>query len=99
MAIVKISGHSDDLIEVEGAITDELSFYGSENGDLLAFSDGTVLRVIYNDKGIWRITPVAKGSAIYSKDENPEDDDRRYSDIVTLDGDIQWVVHRDRFVQ
>lgn len=101
MAKIQISGHSDDLIEIEGDISDELSAThdSDDQGDLLTFSDGTVLRVIYNDNGIWRITLVAQGSTVMTKDENPEDDDDRYSDIVTLEGDIKWVVHNNRFIR
>lgn len=101
MAKIQISGYSDDLIEIEGDIQDELTATtdSDDQGDLLAFSDGTVLRVIYNDNGIWRITPVCKGTATLTKDENPEDDDDRYSDIVTLEGDITWLVHNNRFIR
>lgn len=90
MGKIKIYGHSDDLIEVEGLISEE--FIAFEENTYLAFSDGTVLRVSYETNGIWRIYLTAGGTAMYSKDENPDDDDDRYSDVVTLDGNIRWVV-------
>jgi len=95
MAQLKIYGCSDDLIEIEGAITDEFSPSQEmlESGVFLAFSEGTVLKVTYDDDGIWRINLVSRGEASITKDENPAYDDDRYSDIVVLDGpDFAWVV-------
>ena len=96
MANIEIYGASDDLIEVDGDIREEFNPKSDDfetDGDLLAFSDGTVLRVKYGAGGVWRITQVAKGSAAFSKVEAPEDDDSNYSDRVTLAGDIKWCVH------
>lgn len=91
---IKVYGASDDLIEVEGGISEEFSpLYDDEaEGVFLAFSDGTVLHVVYGQGGMWRITPRHLGAATYSKREatNPDDD---YSDVVTLEkASITWVV-------
>lgn len=89
--MLKIYGASDDLIEIEGDIREE---FGPPDGPvLLGFSDGTVLQVQYGAGGnaFWRITPIIYGSASYSKTE-ATDEDERYSDVVTLDGDIKWVM-------
>jgi hypothetical protein len=87
---VTIYGASDDLIEVDGAIREEFSHY-SDDSALLAFSDGTVLRIVHDQDGIWRITPVATGSAqlthVFGQD------DREHTDKATLDGDVRWVVY------
>ena len=91
-ASVEVFGASDDLIEVEGALCEEFNALNLEEGGLLAFSDGTLLRVIYDQDGIWRITRLAEGKAEFEKDENPPTDDERYSDRVTLTGDLRWVV-------
>lgn len=100
VAKIQITGYSDDLIEIEGTIEEELvALHDGAEGDLLTFSDGTVLRINYSKGGIWRITLVAQGSAVMTKDENPEDDDDRYSDVVTLEGDIKWIVHNNRFIR
>ena len=90
-----IYGASDDLIEIEGVITEEFGVYLSDTekhpGWLLAVSDGTLLRVKYG--GRWRITPVAKGRAEYRKVfEATDDDDDNYSDRVELEGEFAWVV-------
>jgi len=93
---ITIYGASDDLIEVEGAGSEEFTYqergYGQASGDLLAFSDGTVLRIVYSDAGIWRITPVASGAATLTIEQAPEGDENNYSDRATLTGDISWVV-------
>ena len=94
---VRIFGSSDDLIEVDGDIREEFAYADNEyvpghNG--LVFSTGTILRVHYGDgdEGIWRITPIAKGTAEIEVDPGT-DEDNDYSDIVTITGDIKWVVH------
>jgi hypothetical protein len=91
---VIITGSSDDLIEIDGDLSEE--FYspdgGRSEGDLLACSDGTVLRISYTQDGIWRITPVVQGSAILTIEQAPEDDEDHYTDTATLDGPVRWVV-------
>jgi hypothetical protein len=90
---ITIYGARDDLIEVDGDISEEFTYAerGSGNGDLLAFSDGTILRVEYTRTGVWRITPVAQGSAELHIEQAPEDDDCNYSDHAVLSGAV-WVV-------
>lgn len=98
MSSVTIYGSSDDLIELEGGLSEK--FYAlrfghddAKEGGILAFSDGTVLEINYGTEGVWRINKLASGSAFYEKDEDPGDDENRYSDIVTLTGEIAWCVH------
>lgn len=96
--MIRIYGASDDLIEVEGDISEEFPYY---DGDaLLAFSDGTLLSVRYDSFGIWRITPITKGRSrlthIICSSDGFEDDD--YSDQVhlfdeELDEPITWVLY------
>lgn len=87
---VTVYGASDDLVEVDGAISEEFNAASGEEG-LLAFSDGTVLRYRYS--GVWRFTPVSRGTARVEIVQCPEDDDRNYSDRVTLSGEVRWVLH------
>jgi hypothetical protein len=89
---VTIYGASDDLIEIEGDIREEFNHYSNEDDDarMLGFSDGTLLRIVYDRDGIWRITKVVSGSAGFSKVDGVVEDDT--NDIVTLHGDIKWVV-------
>lgn len=90
--MIEIYGSSDDLIEIDGDIREE---FNAEEG-YLAFSDGTVLYIEYGKEGIWRIRQMTKGKAKYTKTEGIDDDN--YSDKVTLDGDISWVVFGKEFV-
>lgn len=91
--MIKVSGHSDDLIEIEGDINEEFSWDDEEM--YLAFSDGTVLSIDYTDSGNWRINKIANGTASYDKIET-SGLGKDYSDIVTLGGQnpikFLWVV-------
>jgi hypothetical protein len=88
---IQVTGHSDDLIEIDGAISEEWA--ADADGNLLAFSDGTVLQIVYSKDGIWRITLVAQGSAQVQIVQCPAvNDDREYTDRATLTGPISWVV-------
>jgi hypothetical protein len=88
---VLIYGASDDLIELEGDISEEFS-YDDDHTNYVAFSDGTVLTINYgNDGGFWRINRIVTGSATYQKTE-ATDDAGEYSDRVTLSGDLKWAV-------
>lgn len=92
---INIYGASDDLIEIDGTSfpAEEFNVYLDTPADslILAVSDGTILRVRYDEDGIWRFTPVLVGSAGVSIEQGH--DDRRHSDLVTLTGDdLSWVV-------
>ena len=100
MPSITVYGASDDLIEVEGDIREEFGCYRSENDWdenplYLAVSDGTLLRVRYDNEGMWRFTPTSMGSARYEKHEATDADDD-YTDKVTLalpDGEeFRWVL-------
>jgi hypothetical protein len=95
-----VYGASDDLIEIEGGIYEEFTYRDDEGtGELVAFGDGTVLRVTYTHDGVWRIAPVARGTATLSIVQAPEGDEHNYSDRATLTGDLRWAVHCTRFVR
>ena len=102
---ITIYGASDDLIEVEGDISEEFSSLGDDK-NLLAFSDGTLLEVTYTQAGIWRINTLTLCvGTTYEKDEATADEGKRedgtpaYSDRVTLTGFIAWVVHGSGWAQ
>lgn len=88
-----VYGASDDLIEVEGGIREE--FYLSsddDDGDILAFSTGVVLRIRYSRDGVWRISPLAGASRVEIR-LAPADDEDNYSDVAVLLETPAWVVH------
>jgi hypothetical protein len=93
MAIINIRGHSDDIIICDGDLHEE--FYPSNQGGYLGFSDGTLVRVMYDHEGCWRISRVVRGQGWFTitKIGDPDND---YSDHVTLQGDIRWVVFGER---
>lgn len=89
-----IYGASDDLIEIDSTNFPPEEFnVDCDTISVLAFSDGTLLRVRYDEDGIWRFTPSVVGSANVTTWQCPTDDENIYSDRVTLTGDdLRWVV-------
>jgi hypothetical protein len=85
---IRITGSSDDLIEIEGDIEEEWGAYGDEQRHI-AVSEGTLLSIVYDRDGIWRVNRVVSGTAKYSKIEGSVTEDT--FDVVTLEGDIAWV--------
>lgn len=87
--MIKIFGHSDDLIEVKGDILKE--FY-VHNGywRLVTASNGVLLRIQLTDAGVWRIQPLAGADRVVVV-QAPEDDEDNYFDIATIAGDVEWV--------
>ena len=88
---IVIFGASDDLIEIEStSFRNEEFNILSTPGHIIAVSDGTVLRVLYDEDGIWRFTPSVVGSS--SVTIEPGQDNHFHSDRVTLTGDnLTWV--------
>lgn len=90
-----ISGASDDLIEIDGDFKEE--YYYNENGNYLIFSDGSVIEVNYTNGGIWRLERIIEGSAEFKRKKAVSADSDEYSDIVTLIGQISWVIKGSQF--
>ena len=89
--MITVYGASDDLIEVEGDVREEFTY--TDEPAFLAFSDGTVLSVLYDQRGTWRIAPVITGTAALEIVVAPVDNEDNYSDRATLRGDVTWVVY------
>ncbi len=99
--MITICGASDDLIEVDGDLSEEfvyLDYAESKTGDLLGFSDGTLLRIRHDEEGIWRITPVVRGSATLTIHQAAAGDDDEYTDKATLSAAL-WVMHGTAFTK
>jgi len=102
--MLKVSGASDDLIEIEGkSLSEEFSYDGrdrdDEKGAYLAFSDGTLLSVTYDRDGIWRFGVISKGSSFISKNECVGDGDKTYSDEIFMGEDMKWVMYGSELVK
>ena len=94
MPTLVIRGHSDDLIVVEGAITEEFAAWDSGDNVVTRYllaSDGSALAVRYTEEGIWRFAPVvvAETSIYYNKQATADGN----SDIVELESSVPftWV--------
>lgn len=86
---VTVYGSSDDLIEVEGDIREELT--AIESPSYVALSNGVALKLRYDEDGCWRINLVAGSGVTITPADGPDSDN--YSDRATVDGDVTWVVH------
>lgn len=85
---ITIYGASDDLIEIEGDITEEFDACG--DGTYIGCSDGTLLFIDYNRHGFWRINILSSGTSKITRTDGT-DENNDYSDKVTLEGDIKWL--------
>ena len=93
---VRVSGASDDLIEIEGALSGEFNVYDESSS--LAFPDGTLLTIEYGKSGMWSVHVVVLGrgtSVKHTPATSAEDDN--YSDVVVLTmlGPPKWCVRGD----
>lgn len=96
----RIYGASDDLIEIDGQISDEVDAYSASDEPVkFKTSLGTKGTIIYN--GEWKITITEEGSdfmrvveSVGDDDDHTEDDTKNipsYSDVLILSGDLEWV--------
>jgi hypothetical protein len=88
---VTITGASDDLIELDDDICEEFTYLDTDGGDLVALSDETVARVVFDSDGVWRITVVAKGAGAATLIHASLDDG--HTDELRVEGPISWAVH------
>lgn len=94
----KIYGASDDLIEIEGAINDEVGCYFKAK-QMIACSDNTKASISYD--GEWKINVLVEGEKFLGKINSVGDDAKHispdaegltsYSDVLVLDEGIEWV--------
>jgi hypothetical protein len=98
----RIYGASDDLIEIDGQINDEIEAYSAERKPIeFKTSLGTKGTILYN--GEWKITITEEGSDFVRvissigdeyDDKHTEEntnDIPSYSDVLILSGDLKWV--------
>ena len=89
-----IYGASDDLIELEGNINDELG--GGEEPYYLLFNDGSLIEIVYDEDGLWAVNRVRAGTAEVERLIAPDREAQKgylthdkktapaYSDLLTL---------------
>lgn len=89
-------GASDDLIELEGDIRDEIGAFDVVRKFYL--SDGTCGTIEYTEEGVWRISVLETGTAkvnIIKPTQSEIDEDTNYTDKATFIGNIEWIVFDD----
>ena len=92
-------GGSDDLIEIDGAINDEIGCYAvAEKGIKFSASDGTTGLIKYD--GEWRIEIYDPGTLILNHYKSVGDEMSHpgelskftsYSDILEFDEGVEWI--------
>lgn len=94
----KIYGCSDDLIEIEGQINDEIECFNHDNPIKFSCSDGTIGTIFYN--GEWKIAIVTEGTLIQSVHPTSGEEHEHtglakgctsYSDVLILGEGIEWI--------
>ena len=87
--MIKVSGYSDDIIEIERIVDGKTVWeeeYDSYDMDtLFRFDDGTKLRMTYN--GSWQAVVEERGAAGHSIEKLERNGDY-YSDLFTIHTDI-----------
>ncbi len=91
----KVYGASDDLIEFEGDVYGEVGHFGTddnERGDLIIFSDGTLLEIKYGkaDMGIWGIIRIKAGDLFDRIDPCDNEDSTPHSDTAHFKDGLKW---------
>jgi len=91
----KVYGASDDLIEFDGDVTGEVGHFGTddnERGDLIIFSDGTLLEIKYvkADMAIWGIIGIKAGDLFDRIDSCNDEDANPSSDIAYFKDGLKW---------
>lgn len=77
-----VYGASDDLVEIDGDISEEFSSFDDDRGVLLVFSDKTKLRATYGNEGIWRIKVERAGPLLLHVDPCEEETKHGHSDVA-----------------
>jgi hypothetical protein len=96
----KIYGGSDDLIEIEGQINDEVGCYDHKRPIKIECSDGTIATIFYDVNGNWKIEVKNEGHLIQALHKTTGEDHKHtgvadgctsYSDVLIFDSGIEWV--------
>ena len=96
--MIKIYGHSDDLVEIEGSgyIEDEICCF--DHDVIIEFYDGTVIRIGYNkpNLAIWYINIEKQGTALHRLTVCNDEEADIYSDVFEIAG---TEIETHRFVE
>ena len=85
----KVYGASDDIVVIEDSngTCHEIDYHYGVDTVVIMFEDETIIRIGYgkNDKGIWWIKIVDKGSAAHKLTECDDEDAEIYSDVFEIE--------------
>lgn len=98
--MIKVYGVNDDLIEIEGDITEEFSINVAEtnSGIVIGFSCGTLIKIVLGEETIWRISVLKNGQANIEH-YTGTDPDTDYSDILTLENvSVDWILKGTSYI-
>jgi hypothetical protein len=101
--MTKVYGASDDLIEIEGSIKDEIGCY--DEIVTIKFSDGTKATIKYckehNNEiiGVWEIKVIEKGTSFIELQECFDEDAEIYSDVLVLDDKVRFYKHTKQIMR
>lgn len=87
-----VTGASDDLIELRGELYEEFNSYDCHNG-AIAFNDGTLLNVRYDEDGIWRFNLIYRGNLFIKIEQGSVEEDT--NDIAYFEEGLKWCVFSD----
>lgn len=92
--MIKIYGHSDDVIEIESDDTTQFpnEEFSAADHNLIAVSDGTLFDIYFNRYGTWTIDVVYRGSQFLGVEIWKGNDG---TDFLMLDEYPKWIVLRD----
>ena len=90
--MLKVYGYSDDILVIDGAPypADEIGCFNSTVK--VQFADGTLIEAGHgkNNKEIWWIKVLEKGTAPQKLTTCDDEDAEIYSDILEIDADYVW---------
>ena len=85
-----VTGHSHDVIELEGDLCDEFYPGYEDQKGTIGFSDGTLLHYEYDSDGIWRFKPIVKGSLFDRIELGSVSEDT--FDVVHFKDGLTWAI-------
>lgn len=86
---LEIYGASDDLIEFDGCIYDEIGCYDSSCKILIP--DGTKFEIFYNENGLWEIKNYIKGN-LYEAEITPPNIEEDKTGKIIINGTPEYII-------
>lgn len=85
-----LTGHSDDVIELEGDLFDEFYPGYEDQKGTIGLSDGSLIHYEYDSDGIWRFKPIVKGNLFDRIELGSVSEDT--FDVVHFKDGLTWAI-------